>query len=92
MTQIYIKQNLRKHRTQNFRRISPFGITPVEKAHKARDTLVSWTNRHTESNFYYCPGAQHPLLLIVGCSLVQRLEPFFPQKTDTLFASSLTYL
>ena len=23
-------------RTQNFRRISPFGITPVEKAHKAR--------------------------------------------------------
>ena len=36
MTQIYIKQNIYKHRTQNFRRISPFGITPVEKAHKAR--------------------------------------------------------
>ena len=36
MTQIYIKQNINKHRTQNFRRISPFGITPVEKAHKAR--------------------------------------------------------
>ena len=36
MTQIYIKQNVHKHRTQNFRRISPFGITPVEKAHKAR--------------------------------------------------------
>ena len=36
MTQIYIKQNMHKHRTQNFRRISPFGITPVEKAHKAR--------------------------------------------------------
>ena len=36
MTQIYIKQNIHKHRTQNFRRISPFGITPVEKAHKAR--------------------------------------------------------
>ena len=35
-TQIYIKQNIHKHRTQNFRRISPFGITPVEKAHKAR--------------------------------------------------------
>ena len=35
MTQIYIKQNIHKHRTQNFRRISPFGITPVEKAHKA---------------------------------------------------------
>ena len=34
MTQIYIKQNTHKHRTQNFRRISPFGITPVEKAHK----------------------------------------------------------
>ena len=36
MTQIYIKQNIHKHRTQNFRRISPVGITPVEKAHKAR--------------------------------------------------------
>ena len=36
MTQIYIKQNIHKHRTQNFRRISPFGITPVEKACKAR--------------------------------------------------------
>ena len=36
MTQIYIKHNIHKHRTQNFRRISPFGITPVEKAHKAR--------------------------------------------------------
>ena len=36
MTQIYIKQNIHTHRTQNFRRISPFGITPVEKAHKAR--------------------------------------------------------
>ena len=31
MTQIYIKQNIHKHRTQNFRRISPFGITPVKK-------------------------------------------------------------
>ena len=41
MTQIYIKQNIHKHRTQHFRRISPFGITPIEKAHK--DTLVSWT-------------------------------------------------
>ena len=36
MTQIYIKQNIHKHRTQNFQRISPFSITPVEKAHKAR--------------------------------------------------------
>ena len=36
MTQIYIKQNIHKHQTQNFRRISPFGNTPVEKAHKAR--------------------------------------------------------
>ena len=36
MTQIYIKQNIHKHRTQNFRRISPFGITPVKKTHKAR--------------------------------------------------------
>ena len=31
MTQIYIKKNIHTHRTQNFRRISPFGITPVEK-------------------------------------------------------------
>ena len=36
MTQIYIKQNIHKHWTQNFRRISPFGITPVDNAHKAR--------------------------------------------------------
>ena len=36
MTETYIKQNIHKHRTQNFRRISPFGITSVEKAHKAR--------------------------------------------------------
>ena len=36
MTQIYIKQNIHKHWTQNFRRISPLSITPVEKAHKAR--------------------------------------------------------
>ena len=34
MTQIYIKQNIHKHRTQNFRRISPFGITPVKKKKK----------------------------------------------------------
>ena len=31
MTQIYIKQNIHKHQTQNFRRISPFGIAPVKK-------------------------------------------------------------
>ena len=36
MTQIYIKQNIHKHRTQNFRRTSPLGITPAEKAQKAR--------------------------------------------------------
>ena len=36
MTQIYIKQSIHTHQTQNFQRISPFGITPVEKAHKAR--------------------------------------------------------
>ena len=36
MTQIYIKQNIHKHQTQNFRRTSPFGIIPVEKAHKAK--------------------------------------------------------
>ena len=32
----YTKQNIHKDRTQNFQRISPFGITPVKKAHKAR--------------------------------------------------------
>ena len=31
----YIKQNIHKHPTQNFRRISSLGITPVKKAHKA---------------------------------------------------------
>ena len=31
MTQIDIKQNIHKHRTQNFRRISPFSITPLKK-------------------------------------------------------------
>ena len=36
MTQTYIKQNIHKHQTQNFQRISPFRITPVEKAHMAR--------------------------------------------------------
>ena len=30
-TQIHIKQNIHKHRTQNFRRNSPFGTTPVKK-------------------------------------------------------------
>ena len=35
-TQIYIKQNIHKHQTQNVRRISPFGTTPVKKAHEAR--------------------------------------------------------
>ena len=36
LTQIYIKQNIHKRQLQNFRRISPFGIAPVKKAHKAR--------------------------------------------------------
>ena len=36
MTQTHIKQNIHEHRTQNFRRTSPSGITPVKKAHKAR--------------------------------------------------------
>ena len=30
-TQIYIQQNIHKHWTQHFRRMSPFGITPVKK-------------------------------------------------------------
>ena len=32
--QIYIKQNIHKHRTQKFPRISPFGITLVKKTKK----------------------------------------------------------
>ena len=36
LTQIYIKQYIHKYQTQHFRRISPFGITPVKEAHKAR--------------------------------------------------------
>ena len=35
-TQIYIIQNIHKRQTQNFQRVSPFGIIPVKKAHKAR--------------------------------------------------------
>ena len=31
LTQIHIKQNIHKHQTQNFWRISPFSITPVKK-------------------------------------------------------------
>ena len=46
MTQIYIKQNIHKHQTQNFQRISPFGITPVEKAHKARTHWYRGPFRH----------------------------------------------
>ena len=36
-TQIYIKQNTHKHQTQNFRRISPFGIAPVKKKKKTQN-------------------------------------------------------
>ena len=38
-TQIYIKQNIHKHRTQHFRRMSPFGITPSLKKQKQTSTL-----------------------------------------------------
>ena len=34
--QIYMKQNVHKHQTQTFPRISPFGIGPFNTAHKAR--------------------------------------------------------
>ena len=33
LSQIYIKQNIHKHQTKNFRRSSPFGIAPVKKKH-----------------------------------------------------------
>ena len=52
MTQIYIKQNKHEHRTQNFRRISPFGITPVEKAHKARTRWYRGPFRRFINNRY----------------------------------------
>ena len=50
MTQIYIKQNIHKHQTQNFQRISPFGITPVEKAHKVdyEDTSIFLNFAHVQ--------------------------------------------
>ena len=41
-TQIFIKQDIHKHRTQNFRRISPFGITPVKKKKKAHTARTRW--------------------------------------------------
>ena len=39
-TQIYIKQNIHKYRKQNFRIISPFGITPVKKKKKKKHTRL----------------------------------------------------
>ena len=36
LTQIYTEENIHKRQTLNFRRISPFGITPVKNAHRAR--------------------------------------------------------
>ena len=34
LTQTHIKQKIHKYQTQNFLKISPFGIAPVKKAHK----------------------------------------------------------
>ena len=34
LTQTQIKPKMHKHQTQNFRRISPFGIAPVKKKKK----------------------------------------------------------
>ena len=54
LTQIYIKQSIHKHRTQNFRRISPFGITPVKKAHKARARWYRWLfRRFINTRFFF---------------------------------------
>ena len=33
-TQIYVKQNIHKHQTRNFRRTSSFGIAPIKKKKK----------------------------------------------------------
>ena len=38
----YIKQNIHKHQTQNFRRISPFSITPVKKKKKVHKAGTRW--------------------------------------------------
>ena len=82
MTQIYIKQNIHKHRTQNFRRISPFGITPVEKAHKASfpwatravlpETPLVRLLRLGQHSLPAPPGPQRPFLLPLHPSLPQR--------------------
>ena len=37
------KTHTHKHQTQNFQRISPFGIAPVKKSTLGQDMLVSWT-------------------------------------------------
>ena len=66
MTQIYIKQNIHKHRTQNFRRISPLGITPVKKAHKARTRWYSgpfrrFINTRFLKSFFFLRNGQKQL-------------------------------
>ena len=61
LTQIYIRQNKHKHQTQNFSRISPFGITPVQQALKARTRWYPGENArnllritHTNSTVTIC--------------------------------------
>ena len=41
MTQIYIKQNIHKHWTQNFRRISPFGIFNQQQTDGSTKVMIN---------------------------------------------------
>ena len=65
-TQIYIKQNIHKHRTQNFLRISPFGITPVKKAHKARTRWYRGPFLRFINTSCCCPSVHIPDRAMLG--------------------------
>ena len=48
--QIYIKQNIHKQRTQNFRRISPFGIEHIRLGHAG---IVDYSVDLSTPDFYF---------------------------------------
>ena len=68
-TQIYIKHNIHKHRTQNFRRISPFGITPVKNTH-------THTHTHTHIGLGHAGIVNH----YVDLSIADFIEVFKKKK------------
>ena len=56
LTKIYIKQNIHKHRTQIFQRISPFGIASVktkQKAHKTRTCCCGPFHQFINTRFFF---------------------------------------